>query len=780
MTTEQDLDYANTAFPNNEAYKIMLEGNLSLPEFVSANRLQMFSLQASHHVPLLDPESPNLATSFEKPYGKYTDSYYVAPADFRVISVIPKFTNISRFNYIYVVQNMVTKVFDIIEVKHYQCLSEDRGYLRPYTDGDKFKVGDIIQKGSTVFRSMSHDEYGNYRYGVNPKCAYISLPENEEDGIVIRAGYREKFAFYDMKKTPILINRNQNLLNLYGDSTNYKCFPDIGEEVKDGILYAKRSINYANIAAECTDDALRHILSNDEVCKGDGFVGDIDIWVNDTEEFENSGNKTQLLKYYNACVDYYTKVFNVLEPIVNAKSRDKVQYTRKLRWIFEHARNYLDKNVIWMNNNNNIEFAYLEIMTYEKKYATDGYKISDRYGSKGVITYVCPDEYMPRDEFGNVADLILSPPGVIARANPAQLYEQEYNFISDTVAKRIATLPTIQAKEQLLTEFVMDSNTNEGKMLINFLKTKNPAEKVQFFDDIYKHGILLAKEPFDGQITPDKLDNLYTKYKVAPSQVLICREFNDNMTALPLENVVKAKQTNGFVTPQSEIGLNKRQLDIEQRNKGVTPFDINKGDKFVSNGLAVAPDGQGGFDTVDLYKYRSNQQLNQKKATPGSCVKAWINSEGKLVRQYKSFNPVIIGRKYYMLLKQMPDEKFSARSVGSTNQVGVPNKTGKQSKLMSPYAKNAIRLCEMDNDVNFCRVDPEIENRFMATHSVNPELCERLGTMLLTEDPFELHDLPIKNEDIKDSAPALMLHAALYSIGREIDDVYEGEENKLL
>ena len=128
----------------------------------------------------------------------------------------------------------------------------------------------------------------------------------------------------------------------------------------------------------------------------------------------------------------------------------------------------------------------------------------------------------------------------------------------------------------------------------------------------------------------------------------------------------------------------------------------------------------------------------------------------------------------------MPDEKFSARSVGSTNQVGVPNKTGKQSKLMSPYAKNAIRLCEMDNDVNFCRVDPEIENRFMATHSVNPALCEQLGAMLLTEDPFELHDLPIKNEDIKDNAPALMLHAALYSIGREIDDVYEGEERKLM
>lgn len=778
MTTEQDLDYAVKSFPNDEAYKVMLEGNLTLPEFVSANRLQMQALQTSHSIPLLDPESPAMATSFEKPYGKYTDSYCVSPADFKVISVIPKFVNISRFNYIYVVQNMLTKVFDVIEVKHYACLSEDQGYLRPYTKGDTYKPGDTIPKGTTIYRSSSHDEYGNYRYGINPKCAYISLPENEEDGIVIRAGYREKFAFYDMRKTPISLNRNQNLLNLYGDDKNYKCFPDIGEEVKDGILYAKRSINYANIAAECTDEALMHILSNDEVCKGGGVVGDIDIWVNAPEEFENCGNKTQLLKYYNACVDYYTKIFKVLDPIVNSRSK-KVQYTRKLRWVFEHARNYLEKNVIWMNNNNNIELAYMEIFTYEKKYATDGYKITDRFGSKGVITYVCPDEYMPRDELGNVADLILSPPGVIARANPGQLYEQEFNFIAGEVAKRIVALPTIQAKEALLTQFITDFNQTEGQKLVELLRTKNPAEKLAFFDDVAKNGIILCKEPFDKVITPNKLELLYTKYKVAPTSVLICREFNDNMTALPLVNIAKAKvDANGYVVPQNDLGTNARQLDIGHKNKGVSPFDIKKGEKYVTAGIGAAPDGKGGYDSVDLYNYKS-QNYAPAKAAPGSCVKAWINSEGKLVRQYKSFNQVIIGRKYYMLLKQMPDEKFSARSVGSTNQIGVPNKTGKQSKLMSPYAKNAIRLCEMDNDVNFCRVDPEIENRFMATHSVNPELCEQLGMMLLTEDPFELHDLPIKNEDIKDNAPALMLHAALYSIGREIGDVYEGEEDKL-
>lgn len=783
MTTEEDLEFVKRNFPNDKAYKVELAGNLSLPEFISGSRQNMFSLHLEQHVPLIHPESPKLSTSFEKPYGKYSDSYKTANADYRVIAVIPKFVNISRFNYVYVVQNMLTKVYDLIDVKHYACLSEDRGYLRPYTDGDKYKAGDIIKKGSTIYRADSHDEFGNYRYGVNPKCAYISLPEDEEDGIYARKGFLEKLAFYDIVKTPVTINKNQILINYYGDNANYKIIPDIGEEVKDGILCAKRTINYSNIAAECTNNELKHVLTSDEVYRGGGVVGDIDIWVNDTEEFENAGNRSQLLKYYNICLEYYTKIFNVLDPIVNAPNKDNVQYTHMLRWHYEHARNYLDKNIIWMNNNNSIEFAYIEVLTYEKKIPTTGYKITDRYGSKGVITHVCDDDMMPMDEYGNVADLVLSPPGVPSRANPGQWYENEYLFIAEEVWKRINSLPTIQAKEKLLVEFVCDAMPTEGLSLKNFLATKNMEQKIRFFADLEVNGIDLIKEPFDEQITPENLDFLYKKYKIEPKSVLISREFKDTMTGLPLENNAKAKvDDDGYVVPTFDMDVNKRQLGS---SKGVSPFDINKDDEYTEVGKGVAPDFNGGYDTVNLFNYSTKVSDNRKlspaellkKAKPGECVKAWINSNGNLVRQYKSIKPVIIGRKYYMLLKQMPDEKFSARSIGSTSQVGIPNKTGKQTKITSPYAKSAIRLCEMDNDVNFCRIDPEIENRFMATHSTNPELCEKLGQMLLTEDPFELHDLPIKNEDIKDNVPALLFHSALYSIGREIDDIYEGDSN---
>jgi len=139
---------------------------------------------------------------------------------------------------------------------------------------------------------------------------------------------------------------------------------------------------------------------------------------------------------------------------------------------------------------------------------------------------------------------------------------------------------------------------------------------------------------------------------------------------------------------------------------------------------------------------------------------------------------VIIGRKHYLLLKQTPDDKFSVRSLGSTNQVGIPNKPGKQGNLMSPYSKSAIRNGEMESDNLFTRVNHEMVHRYIATHSTNPEMRERLNVMLLTEDPLELHDIPIRSEDIKDDVPAVMLHASLFSIGIEIKPIYSKAKTK--
>lgn len=767
MTTEQELINANKNFPNSEAYKILAGPNLTMPQFLSGNRANMFCSHVEQHVPLINPESPALATSFEKPYGKYTDSYEVAKSDMKIIAVIPKYVNVSRFNYIYIVQNLVTKVYDVIEIKHYECLSENRGYLRPYTTGDTYKPGDIIKKGETLFRSNNHDEFGNYRYGKNANVAYVSIPEVEEDGIVIRKGFCEEFAFYDVFKIPCILNKNHILLNYYGDDKNYKCFPDIGEEVKDGILYARRTINYQNAAAELTDNSLRHIVTSDEVCRGAGVVGDIDIWINDKEEFIDSENKRQIYNYYQQLLAYYTKIYNILDPIVNAKQNSGIQYTYKLRWQYEHARNYLDQNVQWQNNNNSFEFAYIVITTYEKKIVGNGYKLTDRFGGKGVISHVWPDEYMPRDEYGNVADLIISPPSTPARTNPGRNYEQEYNFIAEEIRKRISKLP-LDKKVQLYIEFITDVNPKEGEAARVLLSKKNQFQLEKAFEDIDKNGMILIHEPFGGTVSLENIEYLYTKYKIKPGFITMCREFKDTTTKLPLENQSSFVIDVDHDTGKEYLGeksLNSRQLGNVE---GLSPFDIKKGEDYVDLNYSLAPNTDGSISKIRRdYKPLRVNTINGVKE-----VSAYINSEGLLVRRYTSMNRVVIGKQYYMLLKQMPDEKFSARSIGSTNQIGVPNKPGKQTKQMAPYAKSAIRQGEMENDCNFIRVPNEIVHRYMSTCSQNPELREKLAKMLLTEDPFEMHDLPIEDEDIKDDITALMFHSTLYSIGIEINPIY--------
>jgi len=58
-----------------------------------------------------------------------------------------------------------------------------------------------------------------------------------------------------------------------------------------------------------------------------------------------------------------------------------------------------------------------------EKEAEEGDKIVGRYGNKGIITSILPDDEMPISETGVRADVVTSPYGVPGRINTAQIYE---------------------------------------------------------------------------------------------------------------------------------------------------------------------------------------------------------------------------------------------------------------------------------------------------------------------------------------------------------------------
>lgn len=63
---------------------------------------------------------------------------------------------------------------------------------------------------------------------------------------------------------------------------------------------------------------------------------------------------------------------------------------------------------------------------------------SGRYGDKGVIAHIIPDEEMPRDKDGKPYEVLANPLGIITRTNPGQMVEAALGKIAERTGKRYA------------------------------------------------------------------------------------------------------------------------------------------------------------------------------------------------------------------------------------------------------------------------------------------------------------------------------------------------------
>ena len=64
-----------------------------------------------------------------------------------------------------------------------------------------------------------------------------------------------------------------------------------------------------------------------------------------------------------------------------------------------------------------------------------GDKITGRFGDKGVVAEIVPDEQMPRDGSDNPLEILVSPLGLISRVNPAQIVEAALGKVAAKTGK---------------------------------------------------------------------------------------------------------------------------------------------------------------------------------------------------------------------------------------------------------------------------------------------------------------------------------------------------------
>ena len=396
----------------------------------SGSRAVMQATQSEQELSLLNPEPPIVSTGFENRFMQESSNYILSDRNYVVIDKIYKypFDKTKMNKYLVILLDPDKNYLTCMERTGYEYITESYGYKIGTSYLDELVVGDLVPSGSLLRSGASTNAHGNWQGGVNLKAIYCAYGPTTEDPVVIsHTAATKKLVSPLFDEVTIMINDNDIMLNLYGDgenTTDYKTFPDIGEEVKNGILCALRR-EKKNEEALFTQrwDMLKEIMISDEKYPiNDGTVVDITVYCNNPESLRSSIYNQQILKYYNAQKEYARKVIDSVTVFKNKG----FELSNKLKKVL-HECEFMANDAQYINDNKIYNGVIMKIDIMKVSVMHEGDKITDRFGGKGVVSRILPDELMPHvqnyDGVWEPVDIIYNKCTCVNRLNPGQLFE---------------------------------------------------------------------------------------------------------------------------------------------------------------------------------------------------------------------------------------------------------------------------------------------------------------------------------------------------------------------
>ena len=484
--------------------------------YISGNRGIMTTGHLKQAMTPINPEFPKVFTEYENMVGKNSSGIKKAKREWRVVEKVYKFEEGNHL-YTLVVKDEATGYYDVIQKKLVEDLTEKFGFRYNTEDLDKLNVGDLIPKDSVLYKSTSYDEYNNYRFGVNATFCYTSDVRTTEDAILVSESFADSFRCVEVETIKVSINDNDVLLNLYGDEENYKCFPDVGEYIKDAIICATRRINNEQIFYDFKETNLRKInFGEDVLCIEHGYGGkiiDIKVFSNKPlEEMQNNEYHDQINRYFINEQRYYKEMKEATEYIVV----DDKEHSRNLNYMYKKSKDILDENIKWSEQPGKAPFSNMIIeFTVEREVPLkEGSKITGLFGNKGVISKIVPDDEMPVLENGKIVDVLFNCLGVVNRLNSFQLFEQSINFVMNRTIDRIKTLETNDQRAAVVFTMIRHFNTRQANEMGEMYAKLDKDGREEFIQDIYKKGIYVHIPPFwHERPLFDVLSEIYDKYE---------------------------------------------------------------------------------------------------------------------------------------------------------------------------------------------------------------------------------------------------------------------------
>ena len=466
---------------------------LTFPGYVSSSRGVMYTSHLKHMVTINQPEVPNVFTHYENMLGKLSSGYKKANADLKVHAKVSKFNHIPNHKYVIFTYDEEKDLYDIVEKKNYENLTEKFGYAYNNDVLDTKEVGSEISKGEVLYKTNSYDEYMNYGFGRNVKFIFTLDNDTIEDAISCSDRLAKDFSFTETDTIKTTLNDNDILGNLYGDNVNYKAFPDIGEPIKRRIICNKKRIFNNQILFDLKMSNLRKVnFGSDTPFYSDGTLVDIDIYCNKSiDEIVETPFNRQLLFYLREQTRYYEEINKICTDIINSGSN----YSKDINYMFKRTSDILNPDYKWRDEDNIFSNMIIEFTTANIVPLEIGSKITGRYGNKGVISVIKPLEEMPFtiNEKGEkeYIDMCVNLAGVPNRTNFAQLFESSITHQCKQIVDKFKFEDlSLKEKEEIFFGYFELLHHKQYLELKNYYSTfKTSKRKEEFFNNVVKNGM---------------------------------------------------------------------------------------------------------------------------------------------------------------------------------------------------------------------------------------------------------------------------------------------------
>ncbi|ABY62961.1 RNA polymerase beta subunit [Pseudomonas phage 201phi2-1] len=337
------------------------------------------------------------------------------------------------------------KTVGIVKVPEFMSFHQTFGFkLNKAKDvWDNIHPGAMVSKDTILAESAGKSKDGHFCAGMNVNACFMSHHATIEDGFWISDEILEQFAPHAYGTAIGSCGRKSFLLNAYGN----KPFPDIGDRIReDGVVFAMRDLSDDLAPAEMTKRALSDIdRTFDRVVIGEpgAIVKDIKIYRDERQNpsFIPSGMEPQLVKYYDALCMYYREILRIYNDL-KKKRKDRLRISDEFNQLIVEALIYLpqaegQRKLTRMYRLEPLDEWRIEI-TYESlKQPGGAYKITDFFGGKGVVCKTSPRSEMPRDEFGNIADVVIFGGSTMRRSNYGRIYEHGFGATVRDLCQRL-------------------------------------------------------------------------------------------------------------------------------------------------------------------------------------------------------------------------------------------------------------------------------------------------------------------------------------------------------